>query len=35
MVGAKDMTIAEIGEVFGIRREAVYGYVKARRPFLN
>jgi DNA invertase Pin-like site-specific DNA recombinase len=28
MVGAKDKTMAEIGEVFGISREAVYGYVK-------
>jgi DNA invertase Pin-like site-specific DNA recombinase len=28
MVAAKDKTMAEIGEVFGISREAVYGYVK-------
>lgn len=28
MVAAKEKTMAEIGEVFGISREAVYGYVK-------
>ena len=27
MVEAKEKTMAEIGEVFGISREAVYGYV--------
>ena len=31
MVAAKEKTIAEIGEVFGISREAVYGYVKRAR----
>jgi predicted DNA-binding protein YlxM (UPF0122 family) len=28
MVAAKEKTMAEVGEVFGISREAVYGYVK-------
>lgn len=28
MVAAKEKTMAEIGEVFGISREAVYGYLK-------
>lgn len=28
MVAAKDKTMAEVGEVFGISREAVYGYIK-------
>lgn len=33
MVAAKEKTMAEIGEVFGISREAVYGYVKrAQKP---
>lgn len=27
MVAAKDRTMAEVGEVFGISREAVYGYI--------
>ena len=28
MVAAKQKTMAEVGEVFGISREAVYGYVR-------
>lgn len=31
MVAAKDRTVAEVGEVFGISREAVYGYLKRAR----
>jgi hypothetical protein len=29
MVAAKDKTMAEVGQVFGISSKAVYGYVKA------
>ncbi|HZR53634.1 MAG TPA: recombinase family protein [Streptosporangiaceae bacterium] len=31
MVAAKDRTVAEVGDVFGISREAVYGYVRRAR----
>lgn len=31
MVAAKDRTVTEVGEVFGISREAVYGYVRRAR----
>jgi DNA invertase Pin-like site-specific DNA recombinase len=31
MVASRDRTMAEVGEVFGISREAVYGYLKRAR----
>lgn len=35
MVAARDRTVAEVGEVFGLRREAVYDFARAPRMRLH